>query len=113
MRTIFFLLLFLPSAANAQFNRSATELAKENIRDYLTGKVFKDRPYQSVSYGELKSGKERDPNVSWTIEHRFEITETETGADKKTPVHKPYRFIFYLDKKMNVLKAETFYSEGN
>ena len=111
MRIILFLSLLLPAIVNAQFNRSATELAKENIREYLTGKIFKDHPYQSISYSELKRCGEKNPEIIWSIKHRFEIAETEIEADKKISVHKPYQFIFYLDKKMKVLRAENFYSD--
>ena len=108
MRIIIFLLLFLPVVINAQINRSAKELAEENIREYLTAKIFKGQTYQPVSYGELKPRKEKNPDVAWNMEHKFEITETQVHADKKTAVQKPYRFMFYLDEKMKVLKAEAF-----
>ncbi len=52
MRKNFFFLL-LPVFGKAQFKRSATALAKENIQTYLTQKIFKDQPYQPVSFGEL------------------------------------------------------------
>ncbi len=111
MRIIIFLLLLFPAVMSAQFRRSATELAKENIQEYLTGKLFKGHLYQPVSYGELKLRKEKDSEIKWAIVHKFEITETQTYADKKVPFQKPYTFLFYLDEKMKVLKAETFYSD--
>jgi hypothetical protein len=111
MRTILFLSLLLPAVMNAQINRSATELAKENIQQYLTGKIFNGHTYQSISFGELKSRKEKNAEIVWSIEHKFEITETQTYADKKVSVQKPYKFIFYLDEKMKVRKAETYYSD--
>ena len=110
MRIILFLLLFLPAFMDAQINRSATELAKENIQEYLTAKLFKGLPYQPVSYGDLTPRKDKNSDITWSIEHKFEITETQTQADKKLAVQKLYRFLFYLDEKMKVLKAETFYS---
>ena len=58
MRTILFLLLLIPAVSNAQFKRSATELAKDNIRDYLTQKLFKNLSYQPISFGELTENKE-------------------------------------------------------
>jgi hypothetical protein len=111
MRRIAFLLSFLPAVVNAQINRSATELAKENIQEYITEKIFNGRQYQPVSYGELKPRKEGNPDIVWSIEHKFQITETQTDSDKKTLLQKPYKFIFYLDRKMKVLRAETFYSD--
>jgi hypothetical protein len=111
MRIILFLLLLIPAFINGQINRSATELAKENIQDYLTCKIFSRRPYQPVSYGELKSHKERNPEIIWAIVHKFEITETPNYADKKASVQKPYKFIFFLDEKMKVRRAETYYPD--
>jgi hypothetical protein len=111
MPRIAFLLMLLPAVMNAQINRSATELAKENIQEYLTGKLFNGHQYQPVSYGELKLRKERNPEIVWSIEHRFEITETQTYSDKKLLAQKPYSFVFYLDRKMKVRRAETFYSD--
>jgi regulatory protein YycI of two-component signal transduction system YycFG len=111
MRRIVFLLWFLPVTVNAQINRSATELAKENIQEYITEKIFNGRQYQPVSYGELKPRKEENPDVVWSIEHKFQITETQTYADKKILAQKPHKFMFYLDRKMKVLRAETFYSD--
>jgi hypothetical protein len=111
MKKIAFLLLLLPAVAKAQINRSATELAKENIQEYVTGKIFNGHQYKPVSYGILKTRKDEDPDVFWSIEHRFQITETETLADKKMSSQKPYRFMFYLDKKMKVLRAETLFPD--
>ena len=111
MQRIALLLLFFPAILNAQINRSATELAKENIQEYVTGKIFNGHPYRPVYYGELKPRKERNPDIVWSIEHQFEVLETQTEADKKQSVQKPYRFMFYLDRKMKVRRAETFYSD--
>ena len=111
MKTIPFLLFLLPIVLNAQINRSATELAKENIHEYVTGKIFNGHQYQSVSYGVLTPRKERNQDIMWSIEHKFQITETESQGDKKLSAQKPYKFMFYLDKKMKVLRAETYFSE--
>jgi|SRR5947207_11881772 len=108
-RAIIFLLCASPVLINGQINRSATELAKENIHEYLTGKIFKSHAYQPVSYGELKFLGKRDKEVKWTIVHKFEITETQKGADKKVEVQRPYDFIFYLDDKMRVLGARSYF----
>jgi hypothetical protein len=111
MRITLFLLLLLPAVLRAQINRSATELAKENIQEYVTSKLFNGHPYQPVSYGELKSREEKNQEAIWFITHKFEITETETHADKKISVQKPYNFIFYLDKKLKVRRAESYFLE--
>ena len=111
MRIILFLSLLFPVVVNAQFKRSATELAKENIREYLTGKLFKNRPYQSISYGDLTPLKGNDPEVGSYIKHQFAITETQIHGDKKDSVQRAYKFIFYLDNKMSVLGAESLNSE--
>jgi hypothetical protein len=108
MKKILFLLLIIPAVVNAQFKRSATELAKETIRDYLTGRLFKNSSYQSIHYGQINACKEKDPEVVWSIEHEFEISSNQPGANKKDSVQKIYRFIFYFDKKMKVLRAESF-----
>ena len=112
MRKLPLLLMFLPLVINAQINRSATELAKENIQDYITTKLFNGHPYQSISYGELKQRKDSDdPDIAWSMQHKFQITEMQASGDKKLSSQKPYRFMFYLDRKMKVLKAVTFYSD--
>lgn len=108
MQKILFLLLILPAFSNAQINRSATELAKENIQEYLVSKMFKNQPYKPVSYSELKSYKGKNPEIIWTIEHKFEIAEAQKVSDKKsTDAREPYSFFFYLDKKLKVLRAES------
>jgi len=109
MRVTFFLLLIIPAITNAQINRSATEFAKEQIAEYLTSKLFKDNPYKPVSYGELKTLNEQRSGIAWCLVHEFEVTETDTNSLKKTMVQKPYRFAFYLNEKMKVVKAESYY----
>jgi hypothetical protein len=111
MRIIIFLILFLPATINAQINRSATELAKENIKEYLLDKIFKGNLYQPVAYSELKRRKEKDPNIQWSIVHTFEITEAQTLPDKKNEAQKPFKFLFFLDEKMKVIKAESSYPD--
>ena len=105
-----FLLMLIPAVLNAQFKRSATELAKENIQEYLTTKLFKDQPYKAISYGELMGRRERsNSSIAWSITHRFAITEMESIADKKMPVEKLHQFMFYFDDKMNVIRAESYF----
>ncbi|MES1215974.1 MAG: hypothetical protein ABUT20_10680 [Bacteroidota bacterium] len=109
MRIALFLLLIFPAIVNAQYTHSATEFAKDNILDYVTGKLFKGSTYKPVSYGELKLLKERKSGIEWVIEHEFEITEVHTYTGKKEIVHRPYKFAFYFDEKMKVIKAESYY----
>jgi len=110
MRIILFVVVMLPAFVNGQINRSATELAKENISSYVTRKLFKAEPYQPVSYGELRSEKERNVDAKWSIVHKFKITETEIEADQKHSVQKPYDFIFYLDDRMQVIRARSYFT---
>jgi hypothetical protein len=107
-RLVIFLLCAVPALTNGQINRSATELARENIHEYLTDKLFKSHPYQPISYGQLKAVDKKSRDVKWSIVHKFEITETLREADKKIEVQKPYDFIFYLDDKMRVLGARSY-----
>ena len=108
MPKILIALLLVSTTAGAQFRRSATELAKENVQEYLTTKLFKNRSYQPVSFGELKARKEEDPDVAWCIQHTFTVTETKIQNDKKIPVQQLHQFMFYMDSKMRVLRSESF-----
>ena len=108
MRLLLFSLVIFPFFSSAQINRSATELARERIGEYIVKMVFKDQPYKPVSYGELKSYKKNRSDIAWIIEHKFEIEETQLVSDKKIVVRKPQWFWFYLDKKLKVILAESF-----
>ncbi|HMG68843.1 MAG TPA: hypothetical protein VK588_14190 [Chitinophagaceae bacterium] len=112
MKKLLFLAIVIPAFASAQYKRSATELAKENVQEYVTGKLFRNGSYQPVSYGELTTPRENDPSIAWFIEHKFAITEMKTTGVKKDSVQKIYRLLFYFDDKMNVLKAESFFSSN-
>jgi hypothetical protein len=109
MSVTLFLLLIFPVIVNAQINRSATEFAKDNISEYIYTKLFKGSPYKPVSYGELKSWKEKSAEITCFIEHKFEITEIQMNDGKKTPIQRPYKFVFYFNEKMKVVRAETVY----
>lgn len=109
MRILLFLLLFFPAVLNAQINRSARELAMENVQGYLEKKLFKDLPYTSISFSDLRTQTEIKTGIAWTIDHKFEITEKKQDAHQNTiKIRKPYRFIFYLDDRMKVLWAESY-----
>ena len=109
MRLLLICLIAIPLCSAAQINRSATELAHERIREYIVTRVFKDQPYKPVSYGELKSYKQDRSEIRWSIEHKFEIEETQEVSDKKVIVRKPQWFWFYLDKKLKVILAESYH----
>ncbi|MBK5269445.1 MAG: hypothetical protein JJE22_00395 [Bacteroidia bacterium] len=109
MRITFLLLLIFPFIINAQINRSATEFAKEKVKEYITTKLFIDNSYKPVSYSELNSFIEKKSGIAWFIKHEFEITESHNDAGKKVFVQKPYRFTFYLNEKMEVVRAEYYY----
>jgi len=50
-------------------------------------------------------------DIAWSISHQFEIVDSQFVADKKVAVRKPYYFSFYLDKKLKVVAAESFYRQ--
>lgn len=111
MRILLLLLLGIPSLSKGQVNRSANELARENVKEYIIGKLFKDMPYKPISYTELKTQKQPHIDIAWSMNHKFEIVDSQFVADKKTAVTKAYYFSFYLDKKLNVVTAESFYRQ--
>ena len=111
MRTLLFLLLLIPALSNAQFKKSATELAKDNIRDYLTQKLFKNLSYQPISYGELTDNRRGSSLFTSLISHKFSITEIESHDNIKVPVHREYLFVFYFNDKMKVQMAESISSQ--
>src|SRR5215471_2528453 len=107
MRPILFLLLVLPFVTHAQINRSARELASERVAEYVSSKLFKDQPYKSVSFGQIKEVHEKDVEITWSIVHEFEIKEPTFNTQQPEKV-KTCRFIFFLDKRMHVKRAETW-----
>ena len=106
MRIVLIIALAFPVFLQAQINRSATELARENIQGYVENKLFKNHSYKPVSYSELKENNKPNQEIVWSIQHIFEIMESQTTSDKKIAAPKKYKFLFYLDKKMNVFIAE-------
>ena len=111
MRSFLFLALILPVFASSQINRSAREFASEQVREYVTTKLFKDVPYKPVLFGQLKVFKDgKNFEIAWTIEHKFEIAETHKVLDQKTTASKEYKFLFYLDDKMKIVRAESFFT---
>lgn len=111
MRILLLLLFSLPLALAAQVNRSANELARERIRDYIVQTLFKDLAYNPGTFGELKSHQQPQVEIAWSMIHQFEVVDSQFVADKKVAVRKPYYFSFYLDKKLKVTAAESFYRQ--
>jgi hypothetical protein len=107
MRLMLILLLAFPLCSMAQINRSPMELAHETIPDYITAKIFKDKNYKPGAYTNLKESKEDFTNVVWSVQHEFGIAETVVVNGKKEERLSSHRFIFYLDKKMKVIRAES------
>ena len=108
MRLLLILLLGIPLYSAAQINRSANELAREKVQEYIVTKIFKDLHYKPVSYSELKPQKQDHSETAWFISHRFEISDSRNTADKKSAVSKPYFFTVYLDKKLKVVAAQSY-----
>ncbi len=111
MRLLIIVLFFLPLFGMAQVNRSATELAKERVAEYITTKIFRGVNYEPVSYGPLKPMDNDPVNYRWMLSHQFEITDTQFVADKKTVSKKPYIFSFYLNKKLEIVSADGYHKE--
>ena len=112
MRMIVLFLVF-PLVVHAQVNRSASQLAHENIQDYLKSKLFKDQPYYPESFGDLKPQKKDHSETAWIMEHKFQVMEKKDKETKQTSAldtHQ-YWFFFALDKKMRVVKAESIQNE--
>ena len=100
------IILAMNTFSFSQENRSATELAKENISAYLQEKIFSGKIYSPISFQPLTSYKvPRKTNIAWTIGHEFRIlAESFDNSTKESR----FGFLFYLDKKMAVLRAESY-----
>ena len=111
MRILLVSLLTLPFFASAQINRSANEVARESIQEYISQKLFKNQAYTAGQYGDLQSQLDRESHVAWSITHQFEIMDSQYVSNKRIPVRTAYNFSFYLDKKLKVIKAEGYHRE--
>ena len=109
MRILLFLLFSLPLFCIAQINRSANEVARESVGEYICQKLFKNQAYTAGQYGELQPKFDRETYVAWTITHQFEITDSQYVLNKRIPVRTAYNFSFWLDKKLKVIKAEGYH----
>jgi hypothetical protein len=110
MRILLLVMLVIPCLLNAQINRSAKELASETTKEYVVNKLFRNDVYKPVSFGELKACNDTRSPISWTVEHVFEIKHTnKSGYEKPQELSTTYSFLFYLDKQMKILKAESYF----
>jgi hypothetical protein len=107
MKIVLIISLVLSLTSNAQINRSAKELARENIQEYLNNKIFRDHPYKPVSNSELKPFRDEDPDILWKMEQKFETVEIQKDDKHEVPVKTTVKFIFFLNKKMEVVRAES------
>ncbi|HEU0111948.1 MAG TPA: hypothetical protein VFQ73_13820 [Flavisolibacter sp.] len=109
MRIILILCLLINISAAAQINRSAHQLAAENIRKYINEKLFAGKLYKEGSFGEIHTHPVIRSDIKWTIDHGFDIVERVKTADKDDSMQfQSYWFVFYLDKKLNVIGAESY-----
>jgi hypothetical protein len=107
MLRIVFILLLLPVLSHAQINRSAKELAQENIEEYLSKKIFKNQPFQSGTIGELVSYRLNGAGISWKVQYQVDLKENQPEADSTRKV--PSKFTFYLDREFVVLLADRWF----
>src|SRR5687768_13950521 len=103
MRLLLLLLLVIPVMATAQSSRSAAELSRALIGEYLTKKIYKDQPYKAVFFGALEQYKVKHPEIVWVMEHKCEVLEKE----KDDSAWQPRNFVFYFDKKMKIVQTKS------
>ena len=111
MRILLLIFISFPIFSGAQVNRSANELAREQVQEYIVTMIFKAKPYKPIYYGELTPQNQPHSEIVWSIHHKFEIVDSQFVSDKKVAVIKPYNFSFFLDKKLKVIGAESFLRE--
>jgi hypothetical protein len=110
MRSILFIFLAVPFLTTAQINRSAREFAGEQVQEYITTKLFRDLTYRPVSFGDIKTyDDKKNKEIFWTIVHTFEVTDKPKTFDQKAATTKQYKFLFYLDDKMKVIRADSYF----
>ena len=108
MRLLLLLLLATPFLADAQINRSDNEEPQSITKDYIVKKVFRNKEYKPVWYSPLRERINKNEGTSWVIEHRFEISDKQPSSFDKGTSKKEYSFIFFFDKRMNILRAESY-----
>lgn len=108
MRLLTFL-LFCSLSASAQINRSARELAKENVSTYIHEKLFKNQNYQPLTFSDLQPVERRkDSEDRWFIKHRFDIQATAAKRQKEADKSSAHSFVFFFDEKMRVVRAQQY-----
>ncbi len=102
------ILLFIAISSPAQINRSARQLAVENIGAFVTEKLFKSNTYQPLKSFDLQSVERVEDKITrWRMKHQFCIDGSCLAEEKKLPcAGNHYNFVFYLDEKMKVVLAE-------
>lgn len=108
MRLILLLVMISPVFAGAQINRSAKEFAMDRVQEYMATKMFKNRSYTPVSYGQLKPAGQTGSKISWLIEHSFEVELTKEVDGEKIIARKPGKLWFYMDNKMKIIRADSY-----
>lgn len=99
--------LLFPLITSAQINRSAAELAKETIKEYVTTKLFSDAEYKPLKFDSIRAWPERRSDIEWTIAHEFEIRRKRSSYSNEERKPELYKVLFYLDKQMKVLRSES------
>jgi hypothetical protein len=112
MRVLFFLVI-LPFIGNAQFERSAKQLAQENIQDYISTKLFRNRVYEPLSFGEIKTPAEKNREIACYIEHKFLVVEPGYEGDEHVTSRHLYTALFYFDSRMRIVRVESSYTNAN
>src|SRR4051794_30213152 len=107
LRYFTLLLILLPLLGTAQINRSANELAHETVSNYIKQKLFSNAPYNAGKYGELQPYGRKNGEMVWMISHDFEIMEPTFTTDKRLLQARQCHFMFYLDKKLKVVRADS------
>ena len=107
MLRIAIILLLLPVLTHAQINRSARELAQENIEEYLSKKIFKDQPIQPGTIEELVTYQPNRAGITWKVQYKMELKEKQSDGDSTHNV--PCKFTFYLDREFMVLLADRWF----
>ena len=106
MRKAIIFLFLIPIFAHAQINRSARELAEENIETYLK-KIYRDQPHYIASLGEPQIYQSNSINADWIITCTVGVGNKEEKKDIGRNGNFS-NFMFYLNRKMQVVSAEAY-----
>ncbi|HEU4472855.1 MAG TPA: hypothetical protein VFR58_17295 [Flavisolibacter sp.] len=100
------ILCLLPLSAAAQKEASASRLARENILEYVSSKIF--RSGFDLANGPLQSSGEKDSKIAWTMTCRLEVPASREQSDSSTKrTVQVYDFQFFLDHRLRVLQASS------